>query len=413
MSHFKSAIALFVGMAILTVISLICCGTALSRNFAYEADIRNNERRLNDLRQAVEQTRTQTAAQSQRYLDEQKRFQTHLADMTSQLQEQTHLRETLDQELPPLAGKVDALKEEVATLEQRKNDLDTTLQQAEAAKRELSELSLKITTAKNVEKSLEQSIAALNARLAEASAKQKEANLARDTAEQEQKKISDSLNAVRKEWDDLLKKRDGLLEEIANLKKDAATLKAELASRDALTDEIKKLVAEIAKLQGEKKQYDTISAKLAAAMEDQAQLNKARQELDNLKGQRAVVEGQRAAEQAKLESVRRDIDQQENLKKQVEQLKAELAAEQGKVDRLRQDYHALNAQIGTMKGERDALENQRAAAKDAKARAEKQADEARAQLVDLNRKVEAAKEELRKIQTPATPQGEAQSGQQQ
>ena len=413
MSHFKSAIALFVGMAILTVISLICCGTALSRNFAYEADIRNNERRLNDLRQAVEQTRTQTAAQSQRYLDEQKRFQTHLADMTSQLQEQTHLREALNQELPPLAGKVKALKEQVATLEQRKNDLDTTLQQAEAAKRELSELSLKITTAKNVEKSLEQSIAALNARLVEASAKQKEATLARDTAEQEQKTVSDALTAVRQEWEGLLKKRDGLLEEIANLKKDAATLKAEQTGRDTLTQSIKDLtiqhdalISEITRLQGEQQRYEKISAELAEAKEKQEQLNKNRQEL-------AAIKEQRAAEEAKLAFLRNEIAPLENLKKEREQAEKALATEQGKVDRLRQEYHALNAQIGTMKGERDALENQRAAAKDAKARAEKQADEARAQLVDLNRKVEAAKEELRKIQTPATPQGEAQSGQQQ
>lgn len=369
MSHFKSAIALFVGMAILTVISLICCGTALSRNFAYEADIRNNERRLNDLRQAVEQTRTQTAAQSQRYLDEQKRFQTHLADMTSQLQEQTHLREALNQELPPLAGKVKALKEQVATLEQRKNDLDTTLQQAEAAKRELSELSLKITTAKNVEKSLEQSITALNARLAEASAKQKEANLARDTAEQEQKKISDSLNAVRKEWDDLLKKRDGLLEEIANLKKDAATLKAEQTGRDTLTQSIKDLTA----------QRDTAQTKLEAR------------------------------------------------KQECEQVNADLSTARANYAQAIKDYNAVKARQGTVEGKIAELETLRAEAETSKARAEEQAEKARAQLgrvngdvldaqrklADLNRQIEAAQKKLREVETPAPPQGEAQNGQQQ
>lgn len=57
------AVVVFVFMAVLTIVSLVCCGMAMSRSFAYEADIRNNEQRLTDLQQAIVQTQSQSKAE--------------------------------------------------------------------------------------------------------------------------------------------------------------------------------------------------------------------------------------------------------------------------------------------------------------------------------------------------------------
>ena len=159
------AIVVFVFMAVLTVVSLVCCGMAMSRSFAYEADIRNNEQRLNDIQQAVEQKQSQNKAQAQRYLDDQKQYQAHLDKIATHLQEQTQRRSDLEKNLPDLQAEFITLTNQINTLKEQKQNLEQELQQVEAAKRELSELSTKITTAKNVEKSLTQSIDTLNKQL--------------------------------------------------------------------------------------------------------------------------------------------------------------------------------------------------------------------------------------------------------
>lgn len=399
------AVVVFVFMAVLTIVSLVCCGMAMSRSFAYEADIRNNEQRLNDIQQAVEQKQSQNEAQSQRYLDDQRKYQTHLTKMVLQMQEQSQLRANLEKDLPQRQGEYEALIEQIKKLTQEKQNLETFVLNNAVAKNEIEALKAeklaleaehdKLHTERDVALS-EKSKAEADKRNAENSYAEQKRKL--DATTSELTNMQQMLETARAEKDKLDGEFAWVKKEVETLRSDLERMKTAKQSIGDLTKQKEALVNDIANLQKSKQDaqeaWNNISKDLAEATASQKQLNELRKEV-------VTLESQRDIEQAKLNAIRKEIVSFDEQKKQLEQLNKDLTTKQGEVLKAQEDYaqaiqnyNAVKAQLGMAQGTIDSLNAQRTEAEAQQKRAQQQRDEALKELASVTGQVSAARREL-------------------